>query len=64
MLTGDSYFNKFSDEDESFKNIKSNGHTIWYNKNLAENSTLKGKTILLSDGGKIAPLEVFTKQSE
>ena len=56
-LTADSYFNKFEDADESFKNIKSNGHTIFYNKNLDENSHLKGRTILLADGGKIAPAE-------
>ena len=56
-VTADSYFNKFEDADESFKNIKSNGHTIFYNKNLDENSYLKGRTILLADGGKIAPAE-------
>ncbi|MCR4821863.1 MAG: hypothetical protein K5873_03210 [Treponema sp.] len=56
-ITGDSYFNKFADSDESYKNIKSKGHVIYYNKNLEENSYLKGRTILLSDGGKIAPAE-------
>lgn len=56
-VTQDSYFNKFADSDESFKNIKSNGHTIFYNKNLSENSYLKGRTVLLSDGGKLAPTE-------
>lgn len=56
-VTADSYFNKFADADESFKNIKSNGHTIFYNKSLDENSYLKGRTILLADGGKIAPAE-------
>ena len=56
-VTADSYFNKFADADESFKNIKSNGHTVFYNKNLDENSYLKGRTILLEDGGKIAPAE-------
>lgn len=56
-LTSDSYFNKFADSDDSFKNIKSNGHIIYYNKNLSENSQLKGRTFLLSDGGKIAPTE-------
>lgn len=56
-LTADSYFDKFNDSDESFKNIKSNGHTIFYNKQNSENSYLGGKTILLSDGGKIAPTE-------
>lgn len=56
-LTADSYFNKFSDEDDTFKNIKSNGFIIYYNKNNTENSALKGRTILLADGGKIAPAE-------
>ena len=56
-ITADSYFNKFDDADTSFENIKSNGHTIFYNKNLEENKSLGGKTILLSDGGKIAPTE-------
>ena len=56
-VTADSYFNKFDDADESYKNIKSNGHTIYYNKNLDENSFLKGLTIILPDGGKLAPAE-------
>ena len=54
-VTADSYFNKFEDDDSSFKNIKSNGHVIYYNE--AETPSLKGRTILLSDGGKISPAE-------
>lgn len=56
-VTADSYFNKFADADDSYKNIKSNGHTIFYNKNLEENSYLKGRTIILPDGGKLSPAE-------
>lgn len=56
-FTADSYFDKFNDSDETFKNIKSNGNTIFYNKNNDENAYLHGKTILLDDGGKIAPVE-------
>ena len=56
-VTADSYFNIFVDADDSFKNIKSNGHTIYYNKNTDENKSFKGRTILLPDGGKLAPAE-------
>ncbi|WP_407428236.1 hypothetical protein [Treponema sp.] len=55
VLTADSYFNKFSDDDDSFNNINSNGHKIYYN--AKENPSLKGRTILLKDGGKIVPCE-------
>lgn len=64
-ITGDSYFNKFADADDSYKNIKSNGFTIFYNVNLEENSYLKGWTIILPDGGKLAPAEYdFTLTNE
>lgn len=64
-ITGDSYFNKFADADDSYKNIKSNGFTIFYNVNLEENSYLKGRTIILPDGGKLAPAEYdFTLTNE
>ena len=64
-VTADSCFNKFADADDSYKNIKSNGHTIFYNKNLEENSYLKGRTIILPDGGKLAPAEYdFTLTNE
>ncbi len=56
-ITGNSYFNKFADADDSYKNIKSNGYTIFYNANLEENSYLKGRTIILPDCGKLAPAE-------
>ncbi len=56
-ITADSYFNKFEDADSSFKNIKSNGHKIYYNKNLSENKALSGRTVILSDGGKLLPAD-------
>lgn len=57
ILTADSYFNAFTDADESFKNVKSNGHNIFYNKDNSQNSYLHGRTIILSDGGKLVPFE-------
>ena len=56
-LTGDIYINAFSDSDSSFKNIVSNGHTIFYNKKASENAKLGGKTIALPDGGKLQAYE-------
>ena len=56
-ITEDSYFNKFEDLDSSFKNIRSNGHKIYYNKNLEENKNLGGRTVILPDGGKLVPAE-------
>ncbi len=56
-FTNDSYFNNFSDSDSSFENIKSNGHSIFYNKNNKENAKFKGKTISLPDGGNLVPAE-------
>ena len=63
-FTEDSYFNKFSASDSSFKNIKSNGHTIFYNKNNKENAKFKGKTISLDDGGKLVPTKYETVKIE
>jgi hypothetical protein len=56
-VTDDSYVTIFTDADPTFNNIKTNGHTIYYKANEAENSWLEGKTHYLADGGKIAPLE-------
>jgi hypothetical protein len=54
-VTGDSYLASVQDTDVSFANIKSNGHTIYYDVNNASNGTFAGKTITLADGGKFAP---------
>lgn len=56
-VTADSYVTSISDADTSFSNIKSNGHTIYYSKNDSNNSYLGGKTITLSDGGKLVPVD-------
>jgi len=63
-FTEDSSFDKFSDSDSSFKNIKSNGHTIFYNKDNKENAKFKGKTISLDDGGKLVPAKYETVKIE
>ena len=53
-LTGDSYITVINDDDEEYSNIKSNGYTIYYDS--SSNSKLNGKTISLSDGGKLIPM--------
>ncbi len=56
-VTADSYVTSITDEDEDFSNIVSNGHTIYYSKSDSRNSSLSGKTIALSDGGKLVPVK-------
>ena len=53
-LTNDSYVSIINDENKSFDNIISNGYTLYYDKEF--NKELNGKTIKLSDGGKIKPI--------
>ena len=50
-LTADSYVTTITDENAKFRNIKSNGHNIYYDK--ASNTALNGKTIKLPGGGKL-----------
>ncbi len=57
IAEGNCYFDSISDADGSYKNIVSNGYIIYYNKNDSENSAFHGRTILLNDGGKLAPYE-------
>ena len=52
-LTADSYVNTFADGNEKFTNIKSNGYTLYYNKNASANSYLGAKTFALKDGGRL-----------
>ena len=59
-LTADSYVNELVLADDSYKNIISNGHALYYNKNAQANSVLKGRTILLNDGGKLVAADVQT----
>lgn len=54
-LTGDSFVNVLEDKDESMGNIVSNGYTIYYDSAEKANQWLNGKTINLSDGGKVMP---------
>ncbi|MFA6857311.1 MAG: hypothetical protein WCR31_08890 [Treponema sp.] len=54
-VTGDSYLSRLKDTDVSYANIKSNGHTVYYDTGNADNSTFAGKTIVLADGGRLAP---------
>ena len=53
-VTGDSYVASLKDTDTSLVNIKSNGHTIYYDVNNNGNAVFGGKTIALPDGGKLA----------
>ena len=52
-LTADSYVTSISDKDATFANIKSNGHSIYYD--ASQNSALAGRTINLPGGGKLMP---------
>lgn len=54
-LTGDSYVTGIENEDDTFSNIKSNGYSIYYDNSNQINNWLGGKTIMLKDGGKVAP---------
>lgn len=56
-LTADSYVNELDVDVSDFKNIKTNGHTLFYNKDASANSYLKGRTYLLSDGGKVCGID-------
>ena len=56
-VTADSYVTAIVDADSSFSNIVSNGHTIYYSTSDSRNSALGGKTITLSDGGKLVPVK-------
>ena len=63
-LTQDSYVNILDLEDSSYKNIKTNGHTLFYNKDEKANSYLHGRTILLADGGKLSGISMnFSTQA-
>lgn len=54
-LTEDAHLHSFKNGDSSFKNIKSQGHNIYYNPSHSHNSWLKRKTVSLSGGGKLKP---------
>ncbi|MEJ6400636.1 hypothetical protein [Nicoliella lavandulae] len=52
-VTKDSYITALSGSKASIKDIKSNGHTIYYDKSNQANSWLNGQTYKLSGGGKL-----------
>lgn len=54
-VTGDSYVSKLTNKDAKCKNIRSSGHTVYYDSDQKGNSWLKGKTISLPGGGKLTP---------
>lgn len=56
-VTADSYVNSFIDADQTLSNVKTNGHTIYYDANIKDNGWLGGEVHQLADGGKIEPLK-------
>ena len=56
-VTGISYLTTLTDEDTDLSNIKDNGNTIYYDSSNSTNSWLNGKTITLSDGGTLKPIQ-------
>jgi hypothetical protein len=54
-VTGDSYLTSFVDADTTMANIDDNGHTIYYDSSLSNNSWLNSQTYYLTDGGKLTP---------
>ncbi len=56
VLTADSRVSSLSDDDTSLANIRSNGHSIYYDKTQEANAWLGGRTVSLQGGGYLAPL--------
>lgn len=54
-VTGDSHIDSLRNGDKKCRNIKSNGHTVYYDKNREANEWLGGKTLSLPGGGKLQP---------
>lgn len=54
-LTADSYVNVIKDAATDFSNIRSNGHSIYYDSD--SNKKLHGKTYSLNGGGTLTPKE-------
>lgn len=55
-VTADSYVSEIKNRNFRCRNIKSNGHTIYYDAANSSNSWLKGGTISLPGGGSLVPL--------
>lgn len=56
-VTGDSYLTVIKDTDTSLENIDDNGFTIYYDSTQTDNAWLNGKTMTLTDGGKLTPIK-------
>jgi len=56
-VNGTSYLTSLTDEDTDLSNIKDNGNTIYYDSSNSANSWLNGKTITLSGGGTLKPIQ-------
>lgn len=54
-VTGDSHVSSLRNGDKKCRNIKSDGHTIYYDKTREANDWLGGKTVSLPGGGKLQP---------
>ncbi len=58
-VTADSYLSSLSDaggiSGTSITNIVGNGHNVYYDSSLSENSALGGKTYTLANGGELTP---------
>lgn len=58
-VTADSYLSALSDASgisgTSISNIVGNGHNVYYDSSLSENSALGGKTYTLANGGELTP---------
>jgi hypothetical protein len=56
-VTGTSYLTSLTDSDTDLSNIKDNGNTIYYDSTNSANIWLGGKTITLSGGGTLRPIQ-------
>ena len=56
IVTADSRVSSLSDDDTSLANIRSNGHSIYYDKTQKANAWLDGRTISLQGGGYLTPM--------
>ncbi|MBQ9208549.1 MAG: hypothetical protein IJ149_03065 [Oscillospiraceae bacterium] len=56
-VTADSYVTAITNADATYSNIISNGHTIYYSSSDSRNSALCGRTVTLSDGGRLVPVK-------
>lgn len=54
-VTADSYLSSLIDTQKSCSNIRSNGHTVYYDPAHADNKWLDGQTLALPGGGSLTP---------